>query len=347
MNKHTAPPFEEQVVFSEKESIPELVAREETQHQQVFDFVGSLFKANSTIFINGKNVVSNVLMKPNCTCAISQSNKRYLETFEVLTDYVEPNKLLLRSLGFPADECKQLVYAKKLEMIPMDFIVRGYDEHGDKSELDKPEVVCALKTGMRITRKEAIMILADWLYDNDYCIEEYEQMMECDTIEEAMAMVSISEDAKNYRSAADPDNPWEVLEYATLYDLADEYLNVLELLSNVIYSLLHKKYEEAGVILVKTALSIGLDEECNFCLAGEVGTPDTSVLASKALYEKMKNLESFDKMPLMKYFQEMAYTGEDDVEPSEIPNNVMIQLSDNYVYLATALSDEKMFQIYV
>ena len=168
MKKQTAYPFEEQVVFPEKKNIPELVARKGLPNQQVFDFIGSLFKASSTIVIDDKNVVSDVLVKPNCTCAISQSNKRYLETFGITTDYVEPNQLLIRSLGFPLDECKQWVYAKNLKMFPLDFIVSGYDEHGDKSKLANPQVVCTCKTGLKISRDQAITVLAEWFNNNGY-----------------------------------------------------------------------------------------------------------------------------------------------------------------------------------
>lgn len=348
MTQQTAHPFDEQVVsFPEKEQIPELVALEVHPHNQEFTFNGSIFKANSSLFAHDTFVANNVLMKPNCHCAISQSNKRFLDSIGLATDYMEPNPLLFRSLGFPEHECKILVYSKKLDMIPLDFFITGYKENDDNSALSSPVISYKLKTGIPVSRQEAIKLLADWFYDNDYCTNFYTEMMEYENIEEALAFAGVSAEAQEYGKLLCEDNAWEALEMASLYELAARYLDDVSLTVEYIYTNLARRYADAGVLLVNTSLSFGFDYDCDLCLGSAVGTPDTSLLASKELYEKHGTLDSMVEAPVVKYFAKVGYTGGKEQELPELPEDVLDEVSDTFIYLAEALCDDLAFEIHM
>lgn len=347
MSKDTANPSSTQVASSQKECIPELIAKQLNLYHQVFRFNGEISKANSILIVGGKHVSTDILMKPNCSCAISQSNKRYLEECGLITDYVEPNPQLFSCLGFSAHESKRMVYSKILDMLPMNFIITGYRPFEKITDAPKPEVGCALKNGVIISREEAIKVLADWFMDNDFYSSIYDDMPEFEHAVEAADFAKISPKAAVYGIHASPDDGWEALEFATLYDLSVKYVDYLAELSLAIYSLLAEKYEKAGILLVNTNFAFGINEEDEICLGYEVGTPDTSVLASKALYKRYGNLKSIEQIPVMKYFESIAYTGENDLPVPEVPEHVLEEVTDTYMYLAEALCDELAFKMHM
>lgn len=346
MSKHATDPFSEQVTSVEQQCIPELFASQVNLYHAVFRFNGEIRKANSILMVDGMYVSNSTFLKPNCTCAISQSNKRYLEDFGFATDYVQPNPEFLSSLGFPAYECKQMVYARILDMFPIDFYITGYKE-GEKADAPKPEVNYALKNGIVISREEAIKVLADWCMDNDFYSSIYDEMPEFEQVSEAMAFAKISEEAAVYGETASPDDVWKAFEFATLYDLSANYVDYFTKLSIEIYLLLAQKYEKAGILLVNTSLEFGINQDDEIFLGDEVGTPDTSMMASKLLYERYGTLKNMEWAPVMKYLESIADTEEQGQPVPEVPKYVLDEVSDTYMYLAEALSDEETFKLYM
>lgn len=338
-------PFDEQEVFCEKDRIPELVRIEADNEVQAYAFNGLILKANGSLSINGKIVASDVLMKPNSICAISQSNKRYLAGYKIHTDYVEPNQLLFRALGFSEQESKLMVYVKGMDMIPIDFVVTGYDAKANNEAMETPKVTCYLKDGTRISREEADMILADWLRDSDYQSEYSDSFPEYENIEMACEAVQISERAQSYADLCYEEDEWNNFEAACMFDIAVSYMASIILTSQSIYSLLCKKYGPTGIILAKVKLTFGLDEEGELNLCGEVATPDTALLVSGDLYDQYGTLDSIAEAPVMKFFDMVGYTGEPDQKMPELPMEVLDELSDTYMYLAEALSDDLAYEL--
>lgn len=329
MSEKTTNPFDEQAVTPEEEVVPEVITHE----------------ASNILTINGKPVISGILMKPNFTVALSETNKRYLDKLELITDYVGADPELWETHGVPEEKRAEVMLIKNVDVIPLDFVVAGYDKVGNTSKYPAPVIGCSLKEGTPISREEAIKVLADWFYDNDYCINFYDEMMEYENVDEAIVFAELSEEDLAYGEILNPDDKWDMLECATLHKLATGYVDDLVLLANVVYALLATRYEEGGVILVDTRLSFGLDEECNVCLCGEVGTPDESTLASKSLYEKNCDLTDMLEEPVLKYFQSVAYTGEKAEQMPEIPVDVLDEVSDTCMYLAEALCDDLSFEL--
>lgn len=345
--EHTTNPLDEQEIFCVKDRIPELDTEEFAgPFAKVHQFNGVALEASSKLVIGGKTVAENVLMKPNCACAISQSNKRYLEGFNMYTDYIEPNPLLFRALGFSENESKVLVYVKGVDDLPLDAIVTAYNLDGDKTALPEPLASFALKNGMKIAYEEAVKILADWLVDNGYASNHYEEFMEYEDINDAWEVASVSAEAKAYAEEME-EEPWEQLEIACLYECAVTMLEDMALASVAVYTILEKKYAAAGLIAASMQLSWGLDDEADLVLCDEVGTTDNTLIVSRDLYDKNGTLDSMINAPVLKYFESIGYDITSDDPVQEIPEDVLDEISDTYMYLAEAICDDLAFDIHM
>lgn len=346
MCDNTAIPFDEQVVFPEKEQIPELDVGEVNRYHQVFRFNGSIRKPHANLVIGTKVLPYTVLMKPNCVTAISQSNKRYLESFELLTDYIEPNQLLYQSLGFSADESKYLVYARNLEVFPVDFVVTGYDVEETKEALGEPKVEFSMKNGMKISSEETVKILSDWMLDNDYRTSFFDELAEsCEDADVASSRINLSAESKAYGEEMSPDDAWDALECACMHSYVETFVKSVAIVSGIVYSTLREKYEEGGIILVNTRLQFGFDEDAEMRLTGDVGTPDTSLVVCKEHFEETGAFESLDQAPVLKYFESVGYDVNSDEKVPELPEDVLDEVTDMYWYLAEAICDDLAFEL--
>lgn len=345
--EHTTNPLDEQEVFCVKERIPEVDTVEFVgPFAKVHQFNGVALEASSRLIIGDQIVAENVLMKPNCVCAISQSNKRYLEGFNVYTDYVEPNPLLFRALGFSENQSKIMFYVKGVDDLPVDAVVTAYDLEGDNVALPEPVASFALKNGMKIAYDEAVKILADWLLDNGYASNHYEELYAQETLKDAWEFASVSAEAKAYAEMMEED-PWEQVEIACLYECAVTILEDMAVASNAVYTILEKKYAEAGLIIAKLQLSWGLDDEADLVLCDEVGTTDNSIIASRDLYEKNGTLVNMINVAVLEYFKVVGYDLESGEPMPELPEDVLDEISDTYMYLAEAVCDDLAFDIHM
>ena len=324
MSENATIPFDGQVVISEEEN-PELI----------------IYEASSILSIADRPVVDGILMKPNLTVALSESNKRFLETeFELLTDHIVSTPELWKKYGISEEKRGTVMLLKPLSVFPVDFIVNGYEKTGKKDKLCVPEVIFCSEEGEEICKKEAIRLLVEWFYENDYCSENYEAMIECETVDEAFELVDISLADIQYAEDFDTEEEIELLERASLHNSATHYIEQLRMLCEFIYTELAKKYEEAGVLLVKTRFLFGMDEDDQTVLYGEVGTPDESLLVSKMLYEKDRSMVDMLEAPVIEYIKHSENARED----AEIPEDVLDEVSDTCMYLAEALCDDLSFE---
>ncbi len=345
--EHTTNPLDEQEIFCVKDRIPELDTEEFVgPFAKVHQFNGVALEASGKLVIGDKVVAENVLMKPNCACAISQSNKRYLESFNMYTDYVEPNPLLFRALGFSENESKVMVYVKGVDDLPLDAVVIAYDLDGDQVALPEPVASFALKNGMKVAYDEAVKILADWLADNGYVSNLYEEIQVYEDINDAWEFAAVSAEAKDYAELME-EEPWQQLEMACLYEGAVTMLEDMAVASVAAYTILQKRYAEAGLIMAKMQLSWGLDDDAELVLCDEVGTTDNTLIVSRDLYDKKGTLDAMINYAVMKYFESIGYDVDSDEPVPEIPEDVIDEVSDTYMYLAEAICDDLAFDIHM
>lgn len=347
--EHATNPLDEQEIFCVKERIPELDTDSDiAQYANVHFFNGAILEASSQLVIDNKVVAEEVLLKANCTSAISQSNKRYLESnFEVKTDYVAPNPMLFVALGFSEQQSKTLVYVRGVDDLPFDSFVTAYNLDGDNSPLAVPKVGFMLKNGMKITVEEAIKTFADWMADNDYVSSYYEEFLNYDSIEDAIDVAELSAVAREYGEFIEED-PWNQIEAACLFEAATEMIETLIMCSNVVYSLMHKKCEEAGIVLAKLNLSWGLDDDAEIILCNDVCTPDTAVMTTIKAFEKTGSLENMVTKPVFEYWKSISCkTCESVGKLPELPEKVLDEITDTYMYLTEALCDDLAFEIHL
>ena len=125
-------------------------------------------------------------------------------------------------------------------------------------------------------------------------------------------------------------------------------IETLIMSSNVVYSLLHKKYEEAGILLAKLKLSWGLDDDAETVLCNDVGTPDMAVMTTIKSFEKTGEIEDMVTKPVFDYFQKKGCRLEEFAKKTvELPEKVLDEISDTYMYLAEALCDDLAFDIHL
>lgn len=333
--KKTTIPLYEQETFIVKDRIPELDTKEFVgPFAKVHKFNGGMLEASSQLVIGDKIVAENILMKPNCACAISQSNKRYLETYSIYTDYVEPNQLLFRALGFSENESKVLVYVKSVSDIPVYAIVTGYNLEEGNLLMPRLPVSFALKNNAEIAYEDAVEVIADWLKANGMDINSLPKVIYISDEAKAYAREKVKEEHKQ-------------LELARLYECAVIILEDIAKLSVVAYMVLQKKYHESGFIIAKLQLSWGMDDDSCLVLCDEVGTADNTFIASRELYEKNGILESIINAPVLKYFESIGYDVNSDKPVPEIPEDVLDEISDTYVYLTEAICDDLACDIHM
>lgn len=324
MSENATIPFDDQEVVCE-EMAPEIIT----------------YEASSVLSIADKPVADGILMKPNFTVALTESNKRFLEEkFELLTDYIPGTPELWEKYGIPEEKRGQVMLLKPLELLPVDFIVTGYEKNGKREKLCVPEVTFVSEDCERLSKKDAIEMLAEWFYVNDYCSSHYAEMMECETVEDACDMAGISPASIVYAEEYDPEDEIELLEIASLHSIAAQYLEDLRILCEFLYTELAKKYEKAGVLLVDTRFVFGIDEEDQVVLHGEVATPDESILVSKILFEKTGKMVDMVEAPVIEYIKHVEKARED----TPVPSYVLDEVSDTCMYLAEALCDDLAFE---
>ena len=322
MSDQATNPFDERVDISKEDMDPAII----------------IYETSSVLSIAGKPVADGILFKSDFSAALSESNKRYLEEhFGVMTDYVEDSHVLWEKYGIPEEKRGTVMLLKEVELLPLDFFVTGYEKASGKNEkLLEPKVIFVSGEGKNVSRKEAIDILADWFHENDYICDLYDEMMDCETMEQAFEVGGISPEDVLYAEQFECKDELEMLDFASLHSLAAQYIDDITIVSGFIYTVLAKKYEEAGVLLADTKFVFGFDDEEEIVLHGEVGSPDDSTLVSKILYEKTGKLVDMLETPVAEYIKHLENVGED----AEIPEYVLDEVSDTCMYLAESLCDD-------
>ena len=348
MKNHEAPnPCEESTrevlarLLPEKDFIGELDVLSFDKHHATFVFNGSLHMANSTLYV-GDNIVAEYLpLFGECNNAISSTNKRLLQEHDIFTDYVDPNPLLARALGFSEEEAKLIVYAIDFEPMPIKIKVVGYDK-ASGAKLETAKVVAFLDTDSceALTDEEAITVIADYLLDTDRCISSFELIEEFESIDKLLEVTELSPKAKAFGESGNEDDIWEQMEFALAYELAADYYRSMVYIALQAYAVLHDKYAESDFILAETEISIGVDDDDIFCICGEVGTMNNSLIVNKADFVETGKFVQTHLKPLMVYYDEHG-------EDAEVTDEVLDEVADTAFYVAEGLCGDMEFDVYI
>ena len=355
MTQNTTNPSEEvsgvvlNQVFPEKEAIPELfVSDEGDKHGFTISFNGSFRFRGDAVKVRDNHAIPEVPFYGTSANALITSNKRFLEKHDIFTDYMPPNPLLARALGFSEAEALNMEYV--LDLIPMPFklVVTGYDEFTGKY-LSATEVTPCLLDGLRcrINSDDAITMLADYLLDNDVPLTQFDLMDSFDNLDKAHEILELSEEAKAYGESGNPDDPWEALEFSLAYELAKEYFQSMVAIAGEAYFLLQERYLASNFILARTEFTFGIDdEEKVIYITDEVGTVNNSLIVNAEDYKCDADFVQAHTKPLAEWLKTVKFEGEDD-PILVIPSELLSAVADEISYITEALADDTAYELYL
>jgi phosphoribosylaminoimidazole-succinocarboxamide synthase len=223
--------------------------------------------------------------------------------FERIADIV-PHHLISATEGVPGEVRGRAIVVKKLTMVPVECVVRGYITGSGWKDY--------LATG----RISGIELPAGLL--------ESQQLPEPIFTPSTKADVGHDETIDLSRAA----------ELAGSADLADE----LKRVSLEVYSRAAEHARSRGIILADTKFELGLDADSVLTLGDEVLTPDSSRFWPVEGYEPGRGQPSFDKQ----YVRDWASgTGWDKQPPAPaIPDDVVARTREKYVQAYELITGE-------
>lgn len=183
---------------------------------------------------------------------------------------------------------------KKLEMLPVESIVRGYITGSGFKDYQATGAVCG------ITLPEGLL--------------------DCQKLNEVIFTPSTK--------AAVGAHDENVSEEVCVKTIGEEMTAELKKVSLHYYSKGLQMAEERGIILADTKFEFGLDKDKNLILADEILTPDCSRFWEMSKYEAGRQQDSLDKQYVRNYLLSINY---DKSTPVEIPEDVVKATMAKYV----------------
>ena len=120
--------------------------------------------------------------------------------------------------------------------------------------------------------------------------------------------------------------------------IGEHHANELKNLSIKIFNRASELAEKAGLILADTKFEFGIDPSNDLTTLGdEVLTPDSSRFWSKAAWERGERKDSFDKQIVRNW---LADNWDQTGTPPELPNEIVTQTADKYAELVERLTQE-------
>lgn len=206
------------------------------------------------------------------------------------------------SVSVPAVVAGRATVAKKLEMFPIECVVRGYISGSGWKEYQDSQTICgiALPEGLTFGAK-----LPEPIFTPAFKAE-----------------------------LGDHD---ENISFERVIDLiGEEHANELRELSLKIFDRASKLAEEAGLILADTKFEFGTDPANGVTTLGdEVLTPDSSRFWSKEAWDRGERKDSFDKQLVRNW---LAENWDQTGEPPVLPNELVQQTSAKYAELVLRLT---------
>jgi phosphoribosylaminoimidazole-succinocarboxamide synthase len=212
------------------------------------------------------------------------------------TGHLVPNHLVSATDGVPEEVRGRALAVKKLDMLPIECVVRGYLSGSGWKEYQETGAVCG--------------------------IELPPGLQESDQLPTPIFTPATKAEIGDHDENIDFDRAAEILGSR---ELADE----LRTASIRVYEFAAEHARERGIILADTKFEFGRDENGTITLADEVLTPDSSRFWPVDSYEPGHGQPSFDKQ----YVRDWASnTGWDRNPPApEIPDDVVAATRERYL----------------
>lgn len=207
-------------------------------------------------------------------------------------------------LPVPAEVVGRATVAKKLEMFPIECVVRGYISGSGWKEYEQTGEICGVKLpdgltfGAKLPEPIFTPAFKAELGDHDENIT-FERVIEL---------------------------------------IGEENANNLKRLSLDVFNKASELAEKAGLILADTKFEFGIDPATGHTVLGdEVLTPDSSRFWSKQAWERGERKDSFDKQIVRNW---LAANWDQTGTPPALPNEIVEQTEGKYAELVERLTQE-------
>lgn len=203
----------------------------------------------------------------------------------------------------PAFEGRSML-CRKLKMLPIECIVRGYITGSGWASYQKSGTVCgiSLPAGLK----------------------------ECERLPEPLFTPSTKADIGLHDENIDFAKCAEILE-KKFPGRGNEYARTLRDVSIALYTKCAAYALSRGIIIADTKFEFGLDEEGRVVLADELFTPDNSRFWPLAGYEAGHSQPSFDKQFVRDWFK--ANPGNDLIVPADVEQKTIAKYLEAYEML--------------
>ena len=214
-----------------------------------------------------------------------------------------PNHLAT-DVPVPAEVSGRATIAKKLEMFPIECVVRGYISGSGWKEYQADGTVCGIPLPEGLTFGGR---LPEPIFTPAY-------------------KAPMGEHDEN-------------ITYERCVELVGEAnASALRDLSIAVFKRASELAEKAGLILADTKFEFGIDPATGaITLGDEVLTPDSSRFWSKSAWERGERKDSFDKQIVRNW---LADNWNQQGEPPALPNAIVEQTADKYAELVERLTQE-------
>jgi phosphoribosylaminoimidazole-succinocarboxamide synthase len=221
-----------------------------------------------------------------------------------LTQSIVPNHLISVTEGVPEAVRGRAMVVRKLRMLPVECVVRGYITGSAWKDYERTGSV----SGIELPRG----------------LRESEQFPE-------PLFTPSTKATEGHDEAIDFERAVEIVGDRDVVERVREH-------SIVLYALAAERARERGVILADTKFEFGLDEEGSLTLADEVLTPDSSRYWPAEGYEVGKPQPSFDKQ----YVRDWATASGWDRKPPAppIPQEIVAGTRERYVQAYERITGE-------
>jgi phosphoribosylaminoimidazole-succinocarboxamide synthase len=204
----------------------------------------------------------------------------------------------------PQEVIGRATVAKKLQMFPIECVVRGYISGSGWKDYQATGSICgvALPEGLHFGGK-----LPEPIFTPAFKAElgEHDENI---TFEKVVELIG------------------------------DHHANELRDLSIKIFNRASELAENAGLILADTKFEFGIDPANNLTTLGdEVLTPDSSRFWSKAAWDRGERKDSFDKQIVRNWLAD--HWNQQDTPP-QLPGEIVAQTADKYAELVERLTQE-------
>ncbi|MEY3677781.1 MAG: hypothetical protein RL351_1008 [Actinomycetota bacterium] len=207
-------------------------------------------------------------------------------------------------VAVPAEVAGRGTIAKKLEMFPIECVVRGYISGSGWKEYESNGTVCGIKLpeGLHFGGK-----LPEPIFTPAYKapMGEHDENI---TFERVIELIGV------------------------------ENANALRDMSIMVFKKASELAEHAGLILADTKFEFGIDPATGaITLGDEVLTPDSSRFWSKAAWDRGERKDSFDKQIVRNW---LAENWDQHGTPPELPKEIVAQTASKYAELVERLTSE-------